>query len=322
MLIFIVRRMLFSVVVVVCVATAVFLLTHAFGNPARIMLPFNATDAQVARFSHQEGFDQPLLTQYLKLWAGAIHGDFGISYWQHLPATGLVLERLPHTLVLAGAAMVIAMAGALPIGIMAAVRSGSIWDRLAVTLSLVGVSVPAFWLGELLIIVFAVNLPWLPTNGFGGPEFYVLPTITLAALPLGRLTQIVRTSMLDQLGQQYMLVGRANGLSERRLIYQHALKNAAIPIVTLTGWELGRLLAGFTVLVEFVFNWPGVGLLALQAIQHRDLPLIEADVTIVALLVVTLNLLLDIAYAGLDPRIKKGSVRRRRTTITAEPEAA
>lgn len=322
MLIYIVRRMLFAVVVVVCVTTAVFLVTHAFGNPARVMLPFNATDAQVARFSHQQGFDQPLLVQYLNLWAGAVHGDFGMSYWQQMPATGLVLERLPNTLTLVAAAMSLAIAGAIPIGILAAVRRGSIWDRIAVTLSLAGVSVPAFWLGELLIIVFAVNLPWFPTNGFGGPEFYVLPTITLAALPLGRITQIVRTSMLDQLGQQYMLVGRANGLSERRLIFQHALKNAAIPIVTLTGWELGRLLAGFTVLVEFVFDWPGVGLLAIQAIQHRDLPLIEADVTIIALLVVALNLILDVAYAWLDPRIKKAPIRRRTAMPGAKADAA
>lgn len=306
------KRLGFAVIVIFCVEAAVFLITHALGNPARLMLPFTATNADVHRFSHQMGFDRPLLHQFGSMLGGAVHGDFGMSYWQQLPASGLVWGRLPYTLELIALAMVLAIVVAVPLGVLAAVRRDSVWDRVAVSVSLLGVSMPAFWLGELLVLVFAARLHWLPTNGYGGPEYFVLPVVTLAALPLGRLTQIVRSAMLDQLGQQYLLVGEALGLRTSSRIFRHALKNAAIPIVTMMGWELGRLIAGFTVLVEYVFNWPGVGLLAFQAIQHHDIPLIEADVTIVAVLIVGLNFLLDLIYVALDPRMHKGIQRRNR----------
>lgn len=314
------KRLGFAVLVVFCVELAVFLITHAFGNPARLMLPFTATNEQVRTFSHQMGFDRSLPVQFFNLVKGAVHGDFGQSYWQQLPATQLVLERLPATLSLVGIAMALAILVSVPLGILAAVKRDSVWDKLAVVVSLAGVSMPAFWLGELLMVVFAVKFPLFPVSGSGGPSFYVLPAITLAALPLGRLTQIVRSAMLDQLGQQYMLVGQALGLRSSSRIFQHALKNASIPIITMMGWELGRLIAGFTVLVEFVFNWPGVGLLAIQAIQHHDIPLIEADVTIVALIIVTLNFVLDVLYTVLDPRVRTAakagsSVKRPRVRI-------
>lgn len=313
MLRFVLKRLGFAVLVVFCVEVAAFLITHALGNPARLMLPFTATNAQVHRFSHQMGFDRPLLVQLWHTLSGAVHGDFGISYWQQLPALGIVMNRLPHTLALGGLAMLLAIVISVPLGVAAAVKRESIWDRLAVSFSLLGVSMPAFWLGELLVLLFAVQLNLLPTNGYGGASYFVLPVVTLAALPAGRLTQIVRSTMLDQLNQQYMLVGKALGLRNFDLIFRHALKNASIPIITMMGWEFGRLLAGFTVLVEFVFNWPGVGLLGFQAIQNRDIPLIEADVTVVAILIVGLNFILDVAYALLDPRIhhaKRGRAAR------------
>lgn len=303
MWVFLARRLAFAIVVILCVVTAVFLITHALGNPARLMLPFTATDAQVAQFSQHMGFDRPLIAQYWSMLSGAVHGNFGLSYWQQLPAVGLVLNRLPHTMALVGLAMLLAIVVAVPLGVIAAVKRDSIWDRLAVGVSLLGVSMPAFWLGELLVLLLAVRFQLFPTSGYGGPAYFVLPVITLAALPLGRLTQIVRSSMLDQLSQQYMLVGKALGLHSYDRVFRHALKNASLPIVTMMGWELGRMIAGFTVLVEFVFNWPGVGLLMFQAIQNHDIPLIEACVTIVAILIVTLNFLLDIVYALLDPRI-------------------
>lgn len=312
MLRFVLKRLGFAVLVVFCVEVAAFLITHALGNPARLMLPFTATNAQVHRFSHQMGFDRPLIVQLWKLLSGAVHGDFGISYWQQLPAFGIVMNRLPHTLELGGLAMALAIVVSVPLGVAAAVKRESIWDRLAVSISLLGVSMPAFWLGELLVLLIAVHLHLLPTNGYGGPSYFVLPTVTLAALPAGRLTQIVRSAMLDQLNQQYMLVGKALGLRDFDRIFRHALKNAAIPIVTMMGWEFGRLLAGFTVLVEFVFNWPGVGLLAFQAIQNHDIPLIEADVTVVAVLIVGLNFVLDVAYAIIDPRIHHAKPASRR----------
>jgi peptide/nickel transport system permease protein len=303
MWVFLARRLAFAVLVVLCAVTAVFLITHALGNPARLMLPFTATDAQVAQFSQHMGFDRPLFAQYLSMLSGAVHGNFGLSYWQQLPALGLVLNRLPYTMTLVGMAMLLAVVVALPLGVMAAVKRDSIWDRLAVGVSLLGVSMPAFWLGELLVLLLAVRFQIFPASGYGGPAYFVLPVITLAALPLGRLTQIVRSSMLDQLGQHYMLVGKALGLRSSDRVFRHALKNASLPIVTMMGWELGRMIAGFTVLVEYVFNWPGVGLLMFQAIQNHDIPLIEACVTVVAILIVTLNFLLDIVYALLDPRI-------------------
>jgi peptide/nickel transport system permease protein len=311
MLRFLLKRLGFAVLVVACVQTAVFVITHALGSPARLLLPLSATTAQVAAFSHAQGFDRPLIVQYVSTMVNAAHGDFGTSFWQQLPAGGLVVERLPATGELVFLAMLIAIAASVPLGILAAVRRDSIWDKLAVTISLLGISMPAFWLGELLILIVAVQFGLTPTGGYGGPQYFILPVITLTALPLGRLTQIVRSAMLDQLDQQYVLVGRSLGLSTRSLIYQHALKNAAIPIVTLMGWELGRLIAGFTVLVEVVFNWPGAGQLAIQAIQHHDIPLIEADVTIVATLIVALNFLLDVVYAALDPRLAKAGGRRR-----------
>lgn len=303
MLTYIARRLGFAIVVVFCVEATVFFVLHVLGNPARLMLPFTATNAQVSQFSHRMGFDRPLLTQFWSLLGGAVRGNFGLSFWQQLPATQLVLARLPNTLALVGLAMLLAIVVAVPLGVLAAVKRDSIWDRLAVSTSLLGVSMPAFWLGELLVLLLAVRFRLFPTNGFGGPVYFVLPTITLAALPLGRLTQIIRSAMLDQLGQQYMLVGKALGLRGYDRIFRHALKNAAIPIITMMGWEIGRLIAGFTVVVEFVFNWPGVGLLAFQAIQNHDVPLIEADVTIVAILIVALNFVLDIVYAVIDPRI-------------------
>ncbi len=311
MLRFLLKRLGFAILVVFCVQTAVFLITHALGNPARLLLPLSATGAEVTAFSHAQGFDRPLIVQYFSTIASAAHGDFGISFWQQLPAAGLVVERLPATGELVFLAMLLAIAGSVPLGVLAAVKRDSIWDKLAVTISLLGISMPAFWLGELLILIVAVQFGLTPTGGYGGPQYFILPVITLTALPLGRLTQIVRSAMLDQLDQQYVLVGRSLGLSTRSLIFQHALKNAAIPIVTLMGWELGRLIAGFTVLVEVVFNWPGAGQLAIQAIQHHDIPLIEADVTIVATLIVALNFLLDVVYAALDPRLAKAGGRRR-----------
>ncbi|MGH8961367.1 MAG: ABC transporter permease [Jatrophihabitantaceae bacterium] len=314
------KRLGFAVIVIFCVEVAVFLITHALGNPARLMLPFTSTNAEVRQFSHQMGFDRPLLVQFWSLIRGAVHGDFGISYWQQQPATQLVLDRLPYTMELVALAILLAIVVAVPLGVLAAVKRDSLWDRLAVSVSLLGVSMPAFWLGELLVLVFAVRLHLVPTNGYGGPQYFVLPVITLAALPLGRLTQIVRSSMLDQLGQQYMLVGEALGLGTFNRVFRHALKNAAIPIVTMMGWELGRLIAGFTVLVEYVFNWPGVGLLAFNAIQHHDIPLIEADVTIVAILIVGLNFILDVVYAVLDPRIHgRGAGSRRKARPPTAP---
>jgi len=315
---FIARRLLFAVLVIVAVQVIVFAITHALGSPARLMLPATASAEQVALLDSQLGYDRPWWEQLVELLLGSIVGDFGTSYWQNVPAGGVVFSRLPATLALVGLSMALAIAVSVPLGVLAAMRRGTTWDKTIVTISLVGVSMPAFWIGYLLIILFSVQLGWLPTSGYGTPAHYVLPVITLAALPIGRLTQIVRSSMLGEVGQQYMLVGSSLGLKPVTRIYKHALKNASIPILTMTGWEISRLISGFTVLVEVVFSWPGIGQLAVQAIEHRDVPLLVASVTVVAGLIVVLNLLLDVAYSLLDPRIRTAPTARR-TSKEKEP---
>lgn len=310
MLRYIARRAVFAILVIIAVQVIVFLITHALGSPARLMLPATATAEEVAALDHQLGYDRPWLEQLVELVLGSAVGDFGMSYWQRIPAGEVVFSRLPATLALVALAMLLAVAVSVPLGVSAAMRRGTIWDKVIVTASLVGISMPAFWIGYLLIILFSVQLGWLPTSGYGPPATYVLPVITLAALPIGRITQIVRSAMLGELGQQYMLVGASLGLPDVTRIYKHALKNAGIPILTMTGWEISRLISGFTVLVEVVFSWPGIGQLAVQAIEHRDVPLLVASVTVVAGLIVVLNLLLDIGYSLLDPRIRTAPVLR------------
>ncbi len=298
------RRMIYSVLVIVGVSVVVFIVTHMLGDPVRLMLPLEASAQEVAEMRHHLGFDQPLYVQFGAFASKAIVGDFGDSLWQRTPALPLVLERLPASLILSSIAMLIALVGAIPLGIFAAVRPNSLLDRFCVVISLSGVCLPVFWLGMMLILVFAVGLGWLKTSGYGGWEYLTLPAITLAALPLGRITQIVRSSMIDEMHRTYMSTARAKGLNESTVVIRHALKNAAIPIVTLAAWELTRMLAGYTIVVEKVFAWPGYGQLAMQAIERRDLPLVQADVFVVAIIVVTLNIGVDLLYGVLDPRVR------------------
>jgi peptide/nickel transport system permease protein len=235
-----------------------------------------------------------------------VSGDLGNSYWQRLPVMELVAQRLPATLMLATSSIVLAVLVAIPLGVVAAARPGSWLDRTVVSSSLVGVSVAEFWLGLLLIVFIAAGLGMLPTSGYGTPAHIVLPAITLAARPIGRITQIVRSSMLDELARPHVTVARAKGLAERQVFYGHALKNAGIPIITLGGLEAAELLAGYTIVVETVFAWPGIGQLGVGAIAQHDLPLIQAVVLFGASVVVLTNLLVDVAYAYLDPRLRHG----------------
>lgn len=298
------RRMIYSVLVIVGVSVVVFIVTHMLGDPVRLMLPLEASAQEVAQMRHQLGFDQPLYVQFWAFASKALVGDFGDSLWQRTPALPLVLERLPASLLLSIIAMIIAVVGAIPLGILAAIRPRSLLDRVCVIVSLGGVCLPVFWLGMVFILLFAVGVGWFKTSGYGGWEFLTLPALTLAALPLGRITQIVRSSMIDEMHRTYMSTARAKGLKESTVVMRHALKNASIPIVTLAAWELTRMLAGYTIVVEKVFAWPGYGQLAMQAIERRDLPLIQADVFVVALIVVILNIAVDLLYGALDPRVR------------------
>lgn len=301
---FIVRRLIYSVAVVVGVSVFVFIITHMLGDPARMMLPLESTDEEVEAFREAMGFNDPLYVQFWRFASNAARGDFGDSLWQREPALDLVLERLPKTMQLVVLSTAAALALSIPLGVLAALRPRSPLDRVCTVGSLVGVSIPDFWLGLILILVFAVQFHLFYTSGTGSWRHLVLPTLTLAARPLGRITLITRSAMIDEFSQQYMVTARAKGLRERVVVIDHALRNALIPIITLSAWQIARLVAGLTVAVETVFAWPGVGLLAIQAIQRRDLPLIMADVFVVALVVTLLNLLLDILYAIFDPRIR------------------
>jgi peptide/nickel transport system permease protein len=299
-----IRRLLQSVLVIVGVSIIVFVITRAIGDPARMMLPLEASEEQVEAFRERMGFNDPLWVQFWDWAKKAARGDFGDSLWQRTPAMHLVLERMPATLLLCSTAIVLAVAASLPLGILAALRPRSWLDKITTSFSLVGVCIPDFWLGLMLILLFAVALRLFFTSGYGGWKHLVLPAVALAARPWGRITQIVRTSMMDEMHRTYMMTARAKGLTERNVIVSHALKNASIPIVTLAAWELTRMLAGYTIIVETVFAWPGFGQLAMQAIERRDLTLIQADVFLVAVIVVIMNIAIDFIYAALDPRVR------------------
>jgi peptide/nickel transport system permease protein len=301
---YLIRRLLQSVLVILGVSIIVFVVTRAIGDPARMMLPLEASDEQVEAFREKMGFNDPLWVQFWNWGKNAIRGDFGDSLWQRTDAMQLVLDRMPATLLLCSTAIVLAVAASLPLGILAALRPRSWLDKATTSFSLIGVCIPDFWLGLMMILLFAVALRLFFTSGYGTWRHLVLPAVALAARPWGRITQIVRTSMMDEMHRTYMMTARAKGLTERNVIMSHALKNASIPIVTLAAWELTRMLAGYTIVVETVFAWPGFGQLAMQAIERRDLTLIQADVFVVALMIVVLNIAIDLIYAALDPRVR------------------
>jgi peptide/nickel transport system permease protein len=298
------KRLWHGVVVIFGVTVLVFVVTRLVGDPVKVMLPLEATAEQRAAFEKELGLDRPIYMQFADFARGVSRLDFGKSLWQHRPAMQIVFERLPLTLELSLLGIGLACLLSIPLGIFSALRPGGIPDRSTVFLSLMGLSVPQFWMGLLLIIVFAVQLRWLPTSGIDTPVHIILPAITMALPALARLVMIVRSSMIDELNQQYVKTCFAKGLPFYRVVGVHALRNASLPIVTLTGWELIRAVAGYSVVVETVFAWPGIGLTAIQAIERDDLILLQAIVFTVAVLVVLINILLDVAYKLIDPRLK------------------
>ncbi|MCL4426623.1 MAG: ABC transporter permease [Firmicutes bacterium] len=299
------RRLLETIVVVFLSLTAVFLMLHLTGDPVKLFLPTDALPAQIAEVRHRLGFDQPIWLQYLRFVAGAARGDFGESLRYGVPALKLLLERFPATLELTGWAMLVSLLTAIPVGVISAARRNSLTDYVGIIITVTGQAVPGFWLGIMGIILFSVRLGWFPTGGRGTWEQLVLPTLTLAAYTAARFARITRSTMLDVLSQDYVRTGRAKGLAERYVLYKHALKNALIPILTLVGLQLGQLLGG-AVVTETVFSWPGVGRLLVQALLNRDFPLVLAGVFWVSLLISLTNLLVDLAYAWVNPQIHYG----------------
>jgi ABC-type dipeptide/oligopeptide/nickel transport system permease component len=300
---FLARRLAQALLVVLGVSAVVFYLLHLTGDPALLLLPPDATAEEIARFRSAMGFDDPLPVQYGRFLRGALAGDFGESLRHGQPAMGLILERLPATFELAGAAMIIAVGLAIPAGIVSAVRRNRPVDYLATVVALFGQSMPTFWLGIMLILTFAVHLQVLPSSGRGDLAHLILPALTLGLFTTARMMRLTRSGMLEVLGQDYIRTARAKGMGELPVVCKHALRNAAVPLLTIAGLELGTLLGG-SVITETIFAWPGVGRLSVQAIYNRDYPVVQAAVFVLATTFVAVNLLVDVAYAYLDPRIR------------------
>jgi len=300
---YVARRLLDCLTVLIGVSFISFALLFLTGDPTYLLVPENFSRAQIAEFRHLAGFDRPWYVQYADFLRHAASGDFGLSLRSHLPAMPLVVERLPATFELAINAMVLSLVVTLPLGVMAATHRRTLIDSLCMAGGLLGQSTPTFWLGLLLILTFGVDLRWLPVSGRGGLSHLVLPTVTLAMYTMGRNARVVRASMLDVLGNEYLRTARAKGLSEFSVTYRHALRNALLPIVTIAGLDFGVLLGG-AIITETVFAWPGLGRLVVNAIYQKDFPIVEAAVITIATVFVTLNLLIDVAYAYLDPRIR------------------
>ena len=303
MLRYTVQKLFHTALVGLGVVTLAFAALRLSGDPAANMLPGDASVEELVAVRRELGLDQPVYQQYATFLSKAVQGDFGVSFRHQQPALGLVLERLPATLELAFAALALAVGVALPLGVLAAIRRGGPIDALAMGFAVVGQATPYFWMGIMLILVVSVELGWLPTSGRGGLEHLILPALTLGTHFAASLARLTRTSMLEVLGQDYLVTARAKGLRERTIVVAHALKNAAIPVITLIGLQFGTLLGG-AVVTETIFAWPGVGRLAVQSIFVRDYPVVQAGVFVLALTFVGINFLVDLLYGQLDPRIR------------------
>jgi ABC-type dipeptide/oligopeptide/nickel transport system permease component len=300
---YVVQRLLLAVLVVFGVSIVTFFLTFLSGDPAVLMLPPDASGEQIARFRRDWGFDQPIIVQYGNFLWRALQGDMGTSLRHGTPALPLIAERLPATLQLTVTAMLAAILLAIPLGVISATHRGSPIDLLTMTVALVGQAVPNFWLSIMAILLFAVTLGWLPTSGRGTWLHVVMPAGVLAIGLMALLTRLARSTMLEVLSEDYVRTARAKGLREWAVLSRHALRNALIPLVTVIGLQFGFILGG-AVVVETVFTWPGVGLFTIQAITNRDYPVVQAAVLILSSAVVLINLLVDLLYGLLDPRIR------------------
>ena len=300
---FLIQKLGHTAIVVFCVLTLVFVVLHMTGDPVMMLLPPNASREEIDALSRTLGLDQPLIVQYERFLARIARGDFGTSLQHQQPAMGLVAERLPASALLAVTALGLAVAVALPLGIVAATRRGTVLDRLAVALAALGQSAPIFWTGLMLMLVGSVILQLLPTSGYGTWRHLILPALTLASYPMAAIARLVRSGMLEVLDADYVRTARAKGLPERRVVLKHTLRNAALPIVTVVGLQFGLLLGG-AIVCEMIFSWPGVGRLMIFAIYNRDFPLVEAAVFVMAMVFVAGNMLVDLCYAWLDPRVK------------------
>jgi len=300
---YLVGRALQSIVSMVVVSMVVFSLVRLSGDPIQIMAPAEASQADIAAMRAYLGLDRPWPVQYARFVTRALQGDFGQSVRFRRPALDLVLERYGATLELGGLAVVIVMVVALPVGVYAAVRRGRKLDYAARAFAALGQAVPPFWLGLLLVLVFGVMLRWLPTSGRGTPLHIILPGLTLGWFAVAGLMRLTRSAMLDVLGTEYVKLARIKGLPERQVIWKHAFKNAALPVVTFAALLFVALLNG-SIIVETVFGWPGLGLLVIEAVDSRDYPIVQAVVLCLSAMYIGVNLLVDVLYASLNPKIR------------------
>lgn len=297
------KRLLHGLISILGASVIIFLISRLSGDPLALLLPADAPPQVIEQTRQHLGLDQPLVAQYLVFLRNAVTGDFGDSYrWQE-PALGLILERLPATVELALAALAFSIAMAVPFGVLSAVYRGSWFDRFAKVFAMAGQAMPNFWVGLLLILFFAVQLNWLPAFGRDAWNSLVLPAIALGWYPVAAQTRVVRSAMLDVLDSDYIRMGRAMGLPERVLIWKYALRNAAIPLVTILGVYFAAMLGGAFV-VEVIFAWPGVGRTVVEAVFARDFPVVQAGVMLTSVLFVLSNLLVDLSYGLIDPRIR------------------
>jgi ABC-type dipeptide/oligopeptide/nickel transport system permease component len=300
---FIVRRLLLAIPTLIGVLVVAFLLLYvAPGDPVQAMVGERADSATIARLRQELRLDDPLPVQFGHYVSGIVKGDLGRSYITNRPIKQDILERFPKTLQLAGAAMLLATICGVTLGVLSARRPGGTIDRVGLAVAYLGISFPVFWVGLLLILLFAVTLHWLPPSGFGGLRYLILPAIALGMRSIAFLARMTRSAMLDALGADYVRTARAKGLSERLVVGRHALRNALIPIITVLGLDFGAYLTG-SILTETIFSWPGLGRYVVNAIARRDLPAIQGSVLFLSVVFVLVNLVTDIAYAKADPRV-------------------
>ena len=303
MLAFVGRRLLLAVPTLLGVLVVAFLLLYvAPGDPVLAMVGERADEATIARLRHELRLDEPLPSQFAHYVGGALRGDFGRSYVTNRPIARDIAERFPKTLLLAGAAMLVAAAVGITIGVLSARRPGGWFDRLGLALAYLGISFPVYWVGLILILVFAVMLRWLPPSGYGRLKYLVLPALALGMRSIAFLARVTRSAMLEVLGGDYVRTARAKGLAERAVVLRHGLRNALIPVITVLGLDFGYYLTG-SILTETVFSWPGLGRYVVQAIGRRDLPAISGSVLFLSVVFVVVNLVTDLLYAASDPRV-------------------
>ncbi len=299
----ILRKILNALIVIFGVSVIVFFLMYLTGDPVALLLPMDASPEDAEALRESLGFNDPLWEQYFRFVGNAVHGDFGTSLRHKQPALSLILERMPATLELTFAGLMVALIIAIPIGIITAVNSNTIIDYIGSVTALIGQSMPVFWLGLMLLYVIGVKLDWLPITGRGDWRNLVLPAITVGAYTAATIVRLLRSRMLEVLQQDYVKTARAKGVRKKWVVLKHALRNALLPVITILGMQLGTLLGG-AVITETIFSWPGVGRFMVQAIHNRDIPVVQAGVFVMASCIILINVLTDVVYSWLDPRIR------------------